>query len=409
MNVLFVNHHASAHKYGNGYRTYYIAKELSRQGHNTYVLASSFSSVRQSQPVVKGSALTVENLDGVNFIWLNCPAYNKKILSRLWNIFVFLLEYYKNRKEIAELVKPDIVCEATTYMLPFFITKWLAQKSKALLIYEVRDLWPLSIIEIGGYSSFNPLIVFLSYCQSKAVCSSDLVVSNLKFASTYFKSKSIVPKRYLYLPNGVDLDESMPEGRVVSDCYMQVSALKDQYDYVVGYTGALGRANSVDYLVEAGANLRDEKIAFVVIGQGEKKKGLEEFCDKEKLGHVYFFDSIPKKEVLEVIKLFDIGFVGGRSRKMHRFGVSPNKLYDYMLQSVPILFALDSPDDVVSANYCGVRPEEFTPRGISHAILTFVALPLGVRREMGVNGRSYVLNNHDYKGITNKLVEEIQR
>ncbi len=405
MNILFVNHHASAHKYGNGYRTYYIAKELSRQGHNTYVLASSFSSVRQSQPVVKGSALTVENLDGVNFIWLNCPAYNKKISSRLWNIFVFLLEYYKNKKEIAELVKPDVVCEATTYMLPFFITKWLARKTKSLLVFEIRDLWPLSIIEIGGYSNLNPLIIFLSYCQRKAVTSSDLVVSNLKFASAYFRSRSIEPKRYLHLPNGVDLYEPTLERGVISGCHSQVSRLKEQYDYIVGYTGALGRANSVDYLVEAAANLMDRKIAFVIIGQGERKKGLETFCNQEALDNVYFFDSIPKGEVLEVIKLFDIGFVGGRSRKIHMFGVSPNKLYDYMLQSVPVLFALDSPDDVVSANYCGVRPEEFNPRGISHAILKFIDLPLSTQRKMGANGRNYVLNNHDYKDIANKLVE----
>jgi hypothetical protein len=404
MRILFVNHHASAPKFGNPYRQYYLAKELAKQGYEVSILASSFSHVRQSQPTVEDSYQS-EMIDGINYIWLKSPNYASSILSRLKNIFAFLFMYFKYRNKIINEVKPDVIYEATTHLLTFFISKRVSKKSSAKLFYEVRDLWPLSIIEIGGYSAKNPLVKFLAYTQKTAIEKSDLVISNLKYADKYFNEQAFNLKDFFYLPNGINPDDFNCEAEVDNSTIKELQAIREKCDFIIGYTGAIGKANSVDYLVESADYFDSNKVAIVIVGDGFNKANLVQKVQESGTSNVYFLDPVPKKYICNVLKFIDLGFVGGRSRNIHKYGVSPNKLYDYMYNYIPVLFALDTDDNIVKVAKCGITVDEFSPRGISKSINLFIELPQNKRGELAENGHSYIVENHDYARLSEALIK----
>jgi len=60
------------------------------------------------------------------------------------------------------------------------LTKGDILKFNAKLIFEVRDIWPLSVIELGNISSKNPLIKLMSWCEKFAVNKADFIVSTLQ-------------------------------------------------------------------------------------------------------------------------------------------------------------------------------------------------------------------------------------
>lgn len=407
MRILFVNHHASAPKFGNPYRQYYLAKELVKQGHEVSILASSFSHVRQSQPMVEDGYQN-EMIDGINYIWLKSPNYASSILSRLKNIFAFLFMYFKYRNKIINEVKPDVIYEATTHLLTFFISKSVAKKASAKLVFEVRDLWPLSIIEIGGYSAKNPLVKLLGYTQKTAIEKSDLVVSNLKYADKYFNEQVSNLKDFLYLPNGVNPDDFNCETEVDNSTIQQLNEIREKYDFIIGYTGAIGKANSVDFLVESAAYLDSDKVAIVIVGDGFNKANLVQKVQESGASNVYFLDPVPKKYICNILKFIDLGFVGGRSRYIHKYGVSPNKLYDYMYNRVPVLFALDTDDNIVSVADCGVTVDEFSPQGIFKSIDEFTKLPESKRLKLAGNGHDYILQHNLYSNLVKRLLKSLK-
>jgi hypothetical protein len=82
----------------------------------------------------------------------------------------------------------------------------LARKYKAKLIFEVRDIWPLTLIEVGKISAKHPFIIFMALFERFALNRSDIIVSNLPNYGEYLQCLGI-KKRFHWISNGVDLEE----------------------------------------------------------------------------------------------------------------------------------------------------------------------------------------------------------
>ncbi|HIB83325.1 MAG TPA: hypothetical protein EYO59_01625 [Chromatiaceae bacterium] len=179
MNILYINHYAGNTTYGMGYRTYYLSREWVRKGHNVLVLASSYSHIRTEQPNVIGSK-SIEVFDGVSFCWYKSPKYIGNGIRRVGNILSFIWSIYRDRKDIANNFKPDIVIASSTYPMDIWPARRIAKENGAKLIFEVHDLWPLSPIELGGMSLWNPFIIWTQLAENYAYKHADEVVSILR-------------------------------------------------------------------------------------------------------------------------------------------------------------------------------------------------------------------------------------
>ena len=151
MNIVLVNHYAGSPSWGMEFRPYYMATEWVKSGHKVTVIASSFSHLRYKQPICKDKIVSTD-IDGIRYIFLKTKAYHKNGFGRVINIIQFLKKLYFNYKSII-IEEPDVIIASSTYPFDVWICKKIAKKYSCKLIFEVHDLWPLSLKEIRSRTS----------------------------------------------------------------------------------------------------------------------------------------------------------------------------------------------------------------------------------------------------------------
>jgi glycosyltransferase involved in cell wall biosynthesis len=105
---------------------------------------------------------------------------------------------------------------------------------------------------------------------------------------------------------------------------------------------------------------------------------------------------VPKEQVQSVLALCDLLYFAVHPSKVWRFGLSLNKLIDYMLSAKPVLASYTGHPSMIDEAGAG----SFAPAGDAAAlkaeILRYASLPQAERREMGLRGRSWLLEKRRY-------------
>jgi hypothetical protein len=114
--------------------------------------------------------------------------------------------------------------------------QYLAKKCKAKLVFEVRDIWPLTLTEIGGFSMKHPFILLLQWIEDRAYRYSDRVVSNLKNSVEHMIARGMEAEKLAWIPNGFSRDEFSLVKPLDADVLMKLPGNK----FIVGYTGTFG-------------------------------------------------------------------------------------------------------------------------------------------------------------------------
>lgn len=404
MNILYINHYAGSLRHGMEYRPFYLAREWQRAGHQVRIVAASFSHVRSRQPEMSAPTL-LENVDGVQYLFLRTPVYSSNGAKRFVNMLAFCWQLVRRRNDVLKDFKADLVIASSTYPMDIFPSRYLARRSGAKLIYEVHDLWPLSPIELGGMSPRHPFIRLMQASEDFAYRVADRVVSLLPLAKDYMLSRGMSPSAFVYVPNGISFDEWEGQTEVAVDLVDRVRNLKSQGYFVVAYAGAHGLANSLIDLVEAARRLAKEnkKIFVFFIGDGLEKASLEKAAAD--LPNVSFHKSIPKHQIPATLKEFDALYIGLKANPLFRFGISPNKLLDYMAAGRPILKAVNSGNDPVIDACAGLTVPPENPEQIALGLERLAQLPADERERMGANGRHYVRAHHDYAVLADRFLE----
>jgi glycosyltransferase involved in cell wall biosynthesis len=125
------------------------------------------------------------------------------------------------------------------------------------------------------------------------------------------------------------------------------------------------------------------------------------------INNVIFLSPVPKNSISELLRKMDILYIGLRRSPLFRFGVSPNKLFDYMMAGKPIIHAVEAGNDLVQESGCGISVPPEDPVAIAEAIKKLLTMSPIEREEMGRRGREYVVKNHDYKVLAKKFLEAI--
>lgn len=402
MRILLINHYAGSPHHGMEYRPYYLAREWVRQGHDVTIVAASFSHLRQRNPQMNAD-LVEEALDGIRYVWLKAPSYQGNGLGRIRNMATFLAKLYRYAGKIRALSKPDVVIASSTYPLDIYPAQHLARNAK--LVYEVHDLWPLSPIELGGMSPWHPFIVAMQLAENHAYRVADRVVSLLPKADSHMRAHGMAPEKFWYVPNGIDLAEWTADAEEIpAEHAKTLQELSDSGTFILGYAGSIGLANAMHHLVDAAALVQDQPIAFVVVGQGPEKEGLITRAQQAGLKNILFLPPIPKRAIPRLLSRMDALYAGSHHVPIYRFGISFNKIIDYMMAGKPILQAIEAGNDPVGEARCGfsVIPE---PRAIAEAAMRLSKLSPEERAELGSNGHAFVKAHHDYAVLAKRFLK----
>ena len=407
MNIVYIEHYAGTPSLGMEFRPYYLAREWQRAGHRVQMLAASFSHVRARQPAV-GAAPVDEDIDGIAYRWYPTAAYEGNGLGRVRNIAQFLWGVRRDAGRLARAFRPDVVIASSTYPMDIWVARHLARRCRAALVFEVHDLWPLSPIELSGMSPGHPFARLCAWAEGTAYRDADTVVSMLPCVHAYMASRGLDLAKLAIVPNGVAPEDwAGAPAPLREDVARALSAARAAGETVVGYAGSMGEPNALDVLLDAAAQLRGEKVRFLLVGDGHLRARLAERASAEGLAHVTLLPPIPKTQIPTLLAGFDIAYIGWQRQPIYRFGIAPNKLMDYMMAGRAVLHSVEAGNDPVAEAGCGLTVPPEDAAAVAAGVRRLVAAGAAERAAMGARGRDFVLAHHAYPVLAARFLEAV--
>ncbi len=311
--------------------------------------------------------------------------------------FVWKLHFLKN-------VVPSHIIVSSPSLFPVKVGAKLAKKFHTKFLFEVRDIWPQTLVELSDLSSSHPLIKLMEHYEKFAYKKADKVISLLPNAKEHFEKQGMQKDKFVYLPNGIEIEEK--EGVSLS---LEMKEKIPIDKFIIGYSGTIGIANNLDYILDVAEMLKEnDEIHFMILGKGGEKQRLQKRVWKLALKNVTFLDAVSKETVGSFLEEIDVAFISLLPEKLFRFGVSPNKIFDYMYAKKPILWAIEAGNNLVEEAECGISVPLKNVIKLKESILELKVLQKEKLEELGQNGYNFVHMHHGYNMLAKKLIEIIE-
>lgn len=409
MKILLINHYAGSIYHGMEFRPYYMAREWVKMGHEIVIVASSFSHLRQKNPIISDDTQE-EIIDGIRYIWIKTSEYHRNGIARIRNMLSFIRKLYRYLPTITKEFVPDAVIASSTYPLDSYPARWIAKKHNAKFVFELHDLWPMSPQVLGHMSKWHPFIMVMQQAEDYWCKNADVVISLLPDAYKHLVTRGMAMDKYHVVPNGVSIDEwNEANAPLPQEHDAIIRTLKVHDKFIVGYIGGHGVSNGLDTVLELAAIVSNtQQIHFILVGNGPEKQRLVEKTQSLKLSNITFLPSVQKRTVPTMLKEMDVLICVSPDTPLHEYGVSPNKIFDYMMAAKPILWACNVKEDFVSNAKCGFTVKANDLKGLNEHLIGLYTMAPSERFSLGRNGREYILRNYTYPVLARKFIDALE-
>ncbi len=250
----------------------------------------------------------------------------------------------------------------------------------------------------------HPFIRLLDRAEKYAYRKADKVVSLLPGVLPHMMEQGMQSEdKFEYIPNGVVMDD-WENPAEPGDTHKELfNRLHREGKFVVEYLGGHALSNALDQLLDAAKTAKD--VSFVLVGKGVEKERLQKRAVDEGIDNLYFLPPVPKNQVPKVLQEADALYIGAAHSPLYKFGVSMNKLYDYMMSGKPVLNGVVASNNEVEEAKCGLSFDSSKPEEIADAILRMKNMTQDERTQLGENGRNWVTENCDYRNLAAKFLE----
>ena len=387
-NIWIFNHHALTPDMSGGTRHFDFAKELVARGYKVTIFASSFHYSKYEELKIYNKTYFLNELyEGVEFVWIKTRPYKGNGLGRVLNMLDYMFKVQKIASSRTDTV--DVVIGSSVHMFAVYAGYKIALKRKVPFVMEVRDIWPQTLIDMG-VNKYHPFILLLGIMEKFLYKKADKIITNLPYAYKHIETFGVKRDDIVWISNGVDVKRSESIDPYVFE----------KHKFHVTYAGAIGQANQLETLIEAARELRTEKDVLIhIIGDGPLKKELERI----KSENVIFHGSVAKKQAIAMIKGSDILFFPLADSPVFKFGISSNKLFDYLASKKPILFASNAKNNPIKEANAGISIAAGDKDAIVKSIIKLKKLDVEERANYGKNGYKYVSEHFSITTLIDKL------
>jgi len=402
-NIWILNHYAVTPDMAGGTRHYDLGRELVKRGHKVTIFASGLRHSNKKYIKVKPKELfNIENYDGVLFVWLNTLRYSGNNWRRILNMISYGIRIIKVAKKFE---KPDVIIGSSVHPFAVIAAWWLAKRYKVKFIFEVRDLWPQTPIEMGVIKA-NGIPAKLLYSWEKFMYErADNIIVLMPKAKEYIKKYNIDPQKIVWICNGVNL-EQFDNSELIDPSSENIKGfIKYRDKFKVIYIGAHGPANGLENVVNT-ANLLSKKspdIHFFLVGDGIEKKKLIQKAKENNVDNIAFLNAVPKLQVPSILQKADLLLICCRNLEFYKYGISPNKLFDYLASKRPIIISGNFSNNIVRDAKAGITVEPEDAKALAEGILRIKKMGADERQKLGKNGRAYVEKHYNTKKLAEKL------
>jgi glycosyltransferase involved in cell wall biosynthesis len=303
--------------------------------------------------------------------------------------------------------KPEVIIVSSLSLLTFLSGCILKKYFKCRLICEVRDIWPLTLVEAKKWSKNNIFIRCLSLIEKHGYNKADIIIGSMQNLIEHIKNVSPDNAgKVHYIPMGFEPDVWSEKNNYHDFSFLD--SLSQKGFFKVGYAGSMSNLDCIDEIIEAASILKNRPITFFLLGDGEQKEKFVALAEKYNLTSLYFLDRVKKSEVHSFLLHCDLLLSPWKDiNSVYKYGVSPNKWIDYMLSAKPILVSLNGPHCIINEAGCGRFIKSGNPEELSETILEFSLMSRKELETMGNNGKSYLYQNLTYNILSEKYLNII--
>lgn len=330
MRILYFHQHFSTPKGSAGIRSYQMARNLVRNGHQVTMVCGSYGegNTGLETPFVNGKR--VGQVDGIDIVEFDLAYSNTDGFFKRTQIF---LKFAIKSIGIALREDYDVVFATTTPLtagIPGIFARWLRRKP---FIFEVRDLWPELPKAMGVIK--NPIVLWAMSClEWMSYRSAHRCIGLSPGIVEGIAARGVSRDKIALIPNGCDI-EIFGE---VKEAWRPEGVAADELLAI--FAGTHGYANGLHAVIDAATELQrrgrsDIKIALV--GSGKLKPQLQEEAEQRGLKNLIFHEPVPKQQLVGLMASADIGLQILANVPAFYFGTSPNKFFDYISAGLPVL------------------------------------------------------------------------
>ena len=324
----------------------------------------------------------VEMIDGIRVVRVRTyitanEGFIKRTLDYMsFMLMGFVMGLFEKRPDVVVATSPQFFCA---------IGGWALSVAKCKpFVFELRDLWPASIIAVGAMKKslmirlLEKIELFL-YRRAKAI------ISVTESFRDDLVARGISREKIHVVINGVDLDRYEPRPRD--------AALEQEFGlagkFVAGYMGTHGMAHALPKVLEAAEQLlHREDIAFFFAGSGAERGKVEQLVQERNLHNVRLIPRQPKERMPALWSACDLSIVPLRNTPVFAT-VIPSKIFEAMGMGVPILMSLPEGEAtaIVRSTGSGICVAPENPEAMAEAIRQLADDP-GQVAQLGSTGRA---------------------
>ena len=364
LNILFLTDNFPPERNVPAMRTWEHVSRWVKDGHQVTVITTA-PNFPQGKPLAgyKNHWYFKEDMGGGKVIRVKSYiAANEGFLKRILDYVSFMVTggiaaMFQRRPDILISTSPQFFCA---------VAGWIVSRLRRLpWIFELRDLWPASIVAVGAMKE-GLLIRMLYWIEMSMYRASDRVIAVTKGLRQDLVDRGIPGDKVVVVRNGADTTRFTPRPKDPA----LVEKLGLQGKFVVGYYGTIGMGAGVQTAVDAGALLRDrDDIVIMLAGAGAEYAEVEKSIKDQGLTNVKLLPPFDQSEMPAVWSLLDAAIVMMKDRPLFKATIS-SKTFEALAMGMPVIMSLPAGEATGLVDEYGfginVRPEN--PQDMAAAI-----------------------------------------
>lgn len=379
---------------GQSSRTYDFSRELVKRGHQVTMFTNSychFTHVERLEPEEKWK---VEDIDGIRVVWLKTIHYKGNGVKRGLNMLSNAWRALEVSRSLPE--KPDVVIGPSVPLGTGWAASRIARMKRAAFVFEVRDVWPQALVDLGALRNNSIPYKLLRYLEKYLYQKAHRISAVLPFTWKHVEDSGGDSTKVCWIPNGANLER-----------FLNLSDYNGgQPPLAAMYVGGFSITHDVFTILKAAKMLEDKSIngyRFIVIGSGNQRADCEKEAHALNLQNFEFRDPVPKSEIPRLQMGADVLIASVKKTPVYQFGINSNKIYDYLASARPIIFSGDAPNDPIAESGAGISIPPEDPNEMFAALMRLLEMDPAARIELGQRGRRYVESEFDIRKLAERM------
>lgn len=330
----------------------------------------------------------------------------RNAIIRAFRYFISCLKQFQKGAFSKESKKCDVLFVFSTPPIQGAMAGIVKKFNKMPLVYNLQDIFPDSLVGTGLAKKNGLLWKVGRQIENFTYRNADKIIVISEDFKRNIMAKGVPEDKIIVIYNWVDEE-------AVVDIPREKNILFDRYGldrskFYITYNGNIGLTQNMDMLMEVAKALENnEDIHFVLVGNGAYLQQVEQMIKDRNITNVHLLPFQPYEDISHVFSLGDVSLV------ISKPGVGansvPSKTWSIMSASRPVLANFDEKElkAIIEENNCGV----FTKAGDKVAFKDAILRLYNDRelcKEMGKNGRRFVMNNLTKAVGTKKYVDVIR-